>query len=398
MKAKNFIKKSTLIILSIVGTTTLKAQAIQVKPELSDVHAGSRVDITGKTTIYYTGDGDGLDIVTRNSPTVLRSDGALIWGAFHQAQPNNPNLFSLTSYSAIPWYSCFTIKATGNTGIFNENPSVALEIGSPSSIRQVKVNGSIVWGSDTRMKKNITDISNSLSKLKQLRSVSYNFKEDESEQPISERFLKEGISIEKMKEDIKNAPKTNAYLSSRNFYGFLAQDVQELFPDLVYKDSAGMLSVDYIGIIPLLVNGLKEQQIIIENLQKDYQQKIESLEKTLSACCNTGKLRSAEASMQSGHDYANAMELNDAKMIVYQNVPNPFNENTTIQCYIPQNIQKVQLCIYDMQGVQVKCLPVPERGTSNVQIEAGQLTAGIYTYILIGDGKTSEAKQMILTR
>ena len=39
-----------------------------------------------------------------------------------------------------------------------------------------------------------------------------------------------------------------------------------------------------------------------------------------------------------------------------------------------------------------------ERGNADVQIQAGQLAAGIYTYLLIGDGKASEAKQMILTK
>jgi hypothetical protein len=39
-------------------------------------------------------------------------------------------------------------------------------------------------------------------------------------------------------------------------------------------------------------------------------------------------------------------------------------------------------------------------GTSNPtqEIQAGQLAASVYTYLLIGDGKASEAKQMILTK
>ena len=85
-------------------------------------------------------------------------------------------------------------------------------------------------------------------------------------------------------------------------------------------------------------------------------------------------------------------------MKVYQNAPNPFNEHTTIQCYIPKTVKKAELCVYNMQGAQVKCLLVTERGTVDVQIQAGQLAAGVYTYLLIGDGKTSDAKQMILTK
>src|SRR5574344_254623 len=41
---------------------------------------------------------------------------------------------------------------------------------------------------------------------------------------------------------------------------------------------------------------------------------------------------------------------------------------------------------------------INERGNCEIQIQAGQLPAGIYTYILIADGKASETKQMILTK
>jgi hypothetical protein len=91
---------------------------------------------------------------------------------------------------------------------------------------------------------------NSLNTLRKLRSVTYNFKEENKEQPIPEKFLKDGVDIEKMKAEFKSVPKTNQYLLDRNFYGFVAQDVQKIFPELVYADNAGMLSVDYIGIIP----------------------------------------------------------------------------------------------------------------------------------------------------
>jgi hypothetical protein len=49
-----------------------------------------------------------------------------------------------------------------------------------------------------------------------------------------------------------------------------------------------------------------------------------------------------------------------------------------------------------MQGVQLKCLDIAERGTIDIKIEAGTLASGIYTYILIGDAKTSDAKRETL--
>ena len=283
---------------------------------------------------------------------------------------------------------------------------MALEIGSSNNIRQMKVNGNIVFGSDSRMKENIRDIPGSLSRLKQLQSVSYNLKEEKVEEEIPEKFLKEGVDIEALRTELAKAPKTNEYLLSRNFYGFLAQDVQEIFPDLVYADDEGMLSLDYVGMIPLLVNGLQEQQQLIENLQQkeaDFerkqslmQQEIDALKAALHSCCKTNQSENTTDKSNTTEQNGN---INQAeKMTLYQNAPNPFNEITNIQGYIPATVQKAELCIYNMQGAQVKCITVSERGNVNIQLKAGQLTAGVYTYLIIGDKKNSEAKQMILTK
>ncbi|MDR0207520.1 MAG: tail fiber domain-containing protein [Bacteroidales bacterium] len=395
-------KQVTLVVIFITVSILTNAQIIKAT---GTVGTDANIDINAQTVITNLVNSDGLSIITRNSTTTLSSGNDLIWGGFYQAQPNNPNIFGLMSISAQQWVNCFVVKANGNTGIFNNNPSVALEIGSSSNIRQVKVNGNIVWGSDVRMKENIKDLSSSLDQLKQLQSVSYNLKEEKKEEVIPEKFLADDVDIEALKTEISKVPKHNEYLLSRNFYGFLAQDVQKLFPDLVYADDEGMLSVDYIGMIPLLVNGLQEQQQLIENLQQKevefvkeqirIQQEIEALREVLNTCC---KITQSEYIM----DESNAVEKNSSihseRMVLYQNAPNPFNETTTIQCYIPKTIQKAELCIYNMQGTQVKCVSVSERGSVNIQILAGQLTSGIYTYLLIGDKQTGDAKQMVLTK
>ncbi|MDR2085509.1 MAG: tail fiber domain-containing protein [Bacteroidales bacterium] len=369
----------------------------QIIKATGTVGTSSQVDINAQTIITNLRNTDGASIITRNSTTTLSNGCDLIWGAFYQNQPNNPGIFSLMSTSAIAWYSCFTVRANGNTGIFNPNPGVALEIGSSSSIRQLKVNGNIVLGSDIKMKENIKDLTNSLDYLKRLQGVSYNMIEEEKEEKIPEKFLNESPDIiESLKSEISKAPRTNEYLLNRRFYGFIAQDVQKLFPDLVYADDEGMLSIDYIGMIPLLVTGLQEQQNMIENQKKE----INILKETLNLLYETGKanfIDDIDSKSAQSLNLATQENTHNEEMKVYQNAPNPFNMSTTITCYIPQKIKKVQLCVYNMQGTQIKCFTVSERGTVNVIIESGQLSSGTYTYLLIGDGKASEAKMMIVT-
>jgi len=362
----------------------VNAQAVQVQ--------STRIDHYLQTAIHGNAPSDVLDVVLGPEVSAPCPSGAdLLWVAYYQAQPNNPGLFSLMTY---PWLTCFQVKANGYTGIFNTNPSVALEIGSSSSAHLVKVNGGIAWGSDARMKENIRDISNSFDKLKQLRSVSYNFKEDEKEQPIPEKLLEEGISIEKIRADRKNAPKANAYLLDRTFYGFLAQDVEKLFPDLVYKDSAGMLSVDYIGIIPLLLDGLKDQQTQIEEQQTQIGKQQSQIDEQREQIKQLVKLMDIKQINEK------VFEENGIQSIplLLQNTPNPFNQATEIGYYIPETVNSANIYIYDINGFQQKNIAITERGSGTTTLQASALQAGIYFYTLICDGKPVDTKQMILTR
>lgn len=54
----------------------------------------------------------------------------------------------------------------------------------------------------------------------------------------------------------------------------MAQDIQKVLPELVQTDENGMMSIDYIGFIPLIVESIKEMQQtiqqqneVIDNLQ-----------------------------------------------------------------------------------------------------------------------------------
>jgi hypothetical protein len=226
--------------------------------------------------------------------------------------------------------------------------------------------------SDMRLKENIKFCFSLLSKLKNVNTYNYNY---------TDEFFKDFDSIQKEK-------------TQRTEYGFLAQELQKIFPELVYENDSDKLSINYIGMIPILTAAINEMQKGTETRDSvidALMQKVESLENALIACCS----KKTQKSIQS-------FELTDPtaadELKVYQNVPNPFNETTIISCYIPESIGKAELCVYDMQGSLLKCFLISERGTTNVQIQAGQLAAGIYTYLLIGDSKTSDTKQMILTK
>ena len=55
--------------------------------------------------------------------------------------------------------------------------------------------------------------------------------------------------------------------SGKEKIGILAQDVQKVFPELVIEDSDEMLSVNYQGLVPVLINAIKEQEDKISRLE-----------------------------------------------------------------------------------------------------------------------------------
>ena len=77
--------------------------------------------------------------------------------------------------------------------------------------------------------------------------------------------------------------------------GVLAQEIKEVFPELVSEDDNEMLAVNYQGLVPVLINALKEQdaklneqQSEIDRLKKqetkdmEQEQRLERLERLVS--------------------------------------------------------------------------------------------------------------------
>lgn len=77
-------------------------------------------------------------------------------------------------------------------------------------------------------------------------------------------------------------PKTYHYIASsdanRTSWGFLAQDVEKLFPDFVFSSENGMKGIAYSNFSVIAVKAIQEQQQLIELLMK----KNEELEKRIA--------------------------------------------------------------------------------------------------------------------
>ncbi len=233
--------------------------------------------------------------------------------------------------------------------------------------------------SDERFKENVEPITGVLSSLDNLEAVSYTLKNDLA----ASRESVAGIEAltekaQRDKEAYDRFCEKNGKGSER--YGFLAQNVKDVFPELVHTDNTGYMYVDYIGLIPILVQSINELKARIEELTGEKAEQANAL----MAAPQQASQQELEAS------------LGAAKL--YQNAPNPWSSETVIRYSLPQSVGKADIYIYDMQGAQLKSIPATGRGESQVTVTARDLKAGMYLYALVADGTLIDSKQMILTK
>jgi Chaperone of endosialidase len=121
--------------------------------------------------------------------------------------------------------------------------------------------GSWTSNSDRRFKSNILPVESALEKLLLLKPVTYQLGYAFSKYNISREGLPEA-KLKTMESDslVKVAPNDRI--------GLIAQDVESVFPQLVTKDDKGFLSVNYLDLVPVLIEGIKELQNQILDLKK----------------------------------------------------------------------------------------------------------------------------------
>jgi Chaperone of endosialidase/Head domain of trimeric autotransporter adhesin len=155
--------------------------------------------------------------------------------------------------------NALTVLKNGNVGIGTTAPDAKLVV-----VGDLKVTGAITgtsfngqYFSDRRFKKDIVPIGNALTKIKNIEGVEYNWRVDEFKD--------------------KN-------FDNKHQYGVIAQDIEKILPELVKQDDKGYYSVNYIELVPILIEAVKEQEAIMEKQDKkiaDLESRLLKLEKLM---------------------------------------------------------------------------------------------------------------------
>ena len=250
--------------------------------------------------------------------------------------------------------------------------------------------GSILTASDESYKENISSINNSLNTIRQMRGVTYKLKEQAAETVATANTLQNDVSSDTLSSqspvpvEIVNKIKAE---KKRKKSGFIAQELEEIFPEAVYTLPNGKKAIAYTEIIPLLVEAIKEQQNEIDKQQNE----IDELRQSKIV-----QTRSAIGAVDEQSD-VNSLLDEKLKAKLYSNIPNPFKEQTTISFFIPETSSRASIHIYNLQGKQIKQINIEPKGNGSVTINGYELTPGMYMYSLIVDGQEVDTKKMILT-
>jgi hypothetical protein len=141
----------------------------------------------------------------------------------------------------------FQSKDTGNfwsIGDDNNGDAFSFYPNTGAGAYIVRSNGSYNQNSDGRLKKDISEISNVLDKVLQLRPVSYRFKTNTESDPLS--------------------------------LGFIAQEVEPLFPEIV-NERNGYKAMSYSEFIPLTVAAMQEEHRRNDERDRQKDSEIEGL-------------------------------------------------------------------------------------------------------------------------
>lgn len=299
--------------------------------------------------------------------------------------------------------------APGTSTVLTEPPALALYADGDIYVKGTAYlsNPAVMVTSDAMFKTNIDTIQSALAIINQLNPVTYEY-----DSSFNERF---------------NFPTgTN--------YGFIAQEVEQVLPDLVTNtvappriDSAGNVTdtllpykaLNYQGIIPVLTKALQEQQQeiaskdsviealrISDSLLRMNDSLLNNRLSSLESCINA--LNLCDGGNGNGHGNGNngngrgrnksltEVHLQDAQAIVLeQNQPNPFAEQTTINYYLPDYVNKAEILFYNVQGRLVQSAELSQKGEGQLTVFAQDLSSGIYTYTLVVDGTVFETKKMV---
>lgn len=301
-------------------------------------------------------------------------------------------------------YGCIN-NTTGNDVFlgYNAGPSVpsgnTIYLGNPStSAIETYASISLTSWSDRRVKDSIKANVPGLAFIDRLKPITfhYNIKKENQLLGIDDTASWPG------KYDVEKITQS----------GFIAQQVDSAAQACGYnfcgvtrpKNSRQPYTLGYTTFVVPLVKAVQELNAKNDSLRSivdSLRNAFNNIQTCLSQLCgsSSGNLGASSPSSSGSSPAAQTITLgSNQEAILYQNRPNPFNSGTQINYFIPQGDTGASIVFYDSYGNRIKTVPLTQTGNGTLNVNAGSLSNGIYSYSLVINGSVVDTKRMEIQR
>jgi hypothetical protein len=344
--------------------------------------------------------------------------------SYNTAVGDNAMLNSTGSYNTAVGYNAYSncaangsgVTAIGFSSLLNANPGNAITaigasantlgnyqnataFGYASSVnasnKVVLGNGSTIlimgnplnwttW-SDKRFKSNVSDGVKGLEFILKLRPVVYNLETRKLEEFLT-RNMGEKEKAGHFKQDF--VPSITIRRS-----GFIAQEVEKAMKECNYdfdglytpQNENDTYAVCYgLFVVPLTKAVQQQDKMIVE--EKAAVSNLLEQASRLDEQLAQQRLGAAGIEAQQGPE-GFSMDIR----------PNPFSYETVINYTLPANIKTATLVIMNLEGREMQSKQIVNAGNSSMTLTSDNLSAGIYLYSIVSEGKTLGTKRMIVS-
>lgn len=184
--------------------------------------------------------------------------------------------------------------------------------------------------------------------------------------------------------------------------GFIAQEVEAIAKKNRYNFSGvvrptnpnGTYGLNYAEFTVPLVKAVQEFHQDYQKLQADFQEVVAQNEVLQAEVKELRDMvKDIQAQLKGGQIPGGTVP---AKQYLKANAPNPFNQETTIEFFVPTPTKNAQLHISTIDGKILKTINIQQKGVGQIQFQKNDLPGGTYIYTLELDGRAVAGKKMMI--
>ncbi len=256
---------------------------------------------------------------------------------------------------------------------FVKGDTIQFKVRIEAEKEAIRLDGSTMWDipSDKKLKTNIQSLEQGLEELLKINLYNYEYKK-----------------------------------TGKKRMGIMAQEMQKLLPSTIgsfRQDGQDYLSFNPSDLFYVHIKATQELAGKVNELEDELEDKTDRINELENKVDELSQQYETLIQLLSNKgdntQLNNNTTINDSKASL-SNSPNPTSDWTSIQYFIPANIQSAQLLITNQQGQTLLQQIILERGQGQIDLDLRNFDdqSTMFHYTLILDGKKSESQKMLFIK